>query len=853
MRHDTWVPSATLIARARSWCGARSVLAPYGRGARRSESSSAWNGRRRATETVLQCAIKWCAETKNDRHSLERFRRGSVRRFSSSDAQAIAQIVQRPERVRNIGVIAHIDAGKTTTTERMLFYSGTTRVYGDVDSGDTVTDFLPQERERGITIQSAAVSVVWREHVINIIDTPGHVDFTLEVERALMVMDGCVAVIDGVAGVQAQTETVWRQATSYDLPVIAFVNKLDREGADLRFAASTLKSRLGANSILIQVPLFTASSGARGADSGSIRGFVDLVRLTICLYDDSDEQGATLTVSKFSSQSDLVGSSLLSRTEAESVQRARAELVEQVADIDDKVMDFYLDGDDSQMDLELPAALRRLSLERRAVPVLCGSALKNRGVQPVMDAVLDYLPNPLERKPPRIGGSESSVISESRGNEHQKQGHEQRQSTKEEGAKPRFLNLQPDAALVALAFKVVHDTHRGALVFIRIFAGSLSGRNVRLYNASRDVVETPQKLLRLMADDVEELVHGAAFGSVFAASGLKHTMSGDTLTSTAVRSEASKSMLLQGLRIPPAVFSAAVRCDSSGANEELQIALERLVREDPSLRVADDEETGELVIHGMGELHLEVIRDRLVSEYGLPVRMGVPRVAYKETVMEHVQDFVQFDKEIGGRRLVAQMEVSIAPAPRGQGLSVDLSALEEILKRHEDGTEATKKRNGEAQKQHPVLVALDSALRAALMRGAVAGYPVEDVVVRVLGSNAEELLAYEPAAVSSCAAFAIRSLLPRASPTALEPLMRLQISVPNDFLGAVMSDLTAKRRGIIEHVEALGESGGRALIHSHVPLAGLVGYASALRSASRGSASFTMQFDSYSETSELLK
>ncbi|XP_071496611.1 ribosome-releasing factor 2, mitochondrial-like [Diadema antillarum] len=688
------------------------------------------------------------------------------------------------EKTRNIGIMAHIDAGKTTTTERMLYYSGTTRHLGDVDDGDTVTDYLPQERDRGITITSAAVTFFWKEHRINLIDTPGHVDFTVEVERCLRVLDGAVTVFDASAGVEAQTLTVWQQANRYKIPRIAFLNKMDKPRANLDMCLASIRDKLKVKPLLLQVPI---------GISQKFSGVADLVAMDTVTWrppDKGPDDGSTFQQSPLASCDDP---HLATRA-----QNARVELVEQVADLDDEFANKMLSDeafDPLQVSAaELNSAIRRITLAQTGIPVLCGSSLKNKGVQLLMDSVNSFLPSPTFRKEPhvQIYGTDMCVY----------------------------------------AFKVIHDRQRGALVFLRIYSGTLKPQSA-IYNASRNCTERVSRLLYVLADSFQE-VSSMSAGNIAVAVGLKQTVTGDTLVaSKASYNTARKSLrqqpLLEAVNIPDPVFFCTIEPPSQAYQADLEAALECLQREDPSLQVKMDEDTGQLILSGMGELHLDIIQDRIRKEYKIDVELGPLQISYRETSTASGSGSASLDKVLGSKRHQATVTVSIQPMD-------DHNVPVQVRVVNEEG--GAKKMLDEIEQ-----AASEGAL-AACRQGPVIGFPVLGICVTV------ESLSVAPgtslAMVAACTSQAVHNALLQAGGSVLEPVMNVEITTDEERLHAVLGDM-ARRRGHVLDVENRMDS---RVVIATTPLAEMMGYSTTLRSLTSGTASCSLEFSSYAKMSQ---
>ncbi len=671
------------------------------------------------------------------------------------------------ERTRNIGIMAHIDAGKTTTTERILYYTGRTHRMGEVHEGAATMDWMAQEQERGITITSAATTCEWRDHRINIIDTPGHVDFTVEVERSLRVLDGAVAVFDSVAGVEPQSETVWRQADRYRVPRIAYVNKMDRIGADFARAVQTMIDRLGATAVPIQLPI------GQEAEFG---GIIDLIRMNAITY--GDDLGTKVDVVEI--PADMADEATL----------AREALIEAVADHDDELAEAYLEGEDIAPE-RLIAAIRAAVLDISITPVLCGSSFKNKGVQPLLDAVVDFLPSPLD-VPPATGvdpGSEEEIV------------------------RPSDAS-QPFAAL---AFKVMSDPYVGRLTYLRVYSGQVSS-GAGIINATKGARKERLGRLLMMHANHREDVDAASAGDIVAAVGLKTTTTGDTLCDPA------NPVVLEQMTFPEPVIGLAIEPKTKADQEKLSVALQRLSDEDPTFRVRTDEETGQTVISGMGELHLEIIVDRLMREFGVDANVGAPQVAYRETVRKRVDKVEgRFVRQTGGRGQYGHVYLALEPNEPGAGFLFENKIV-----------------GGSVPKEY--IPSVSEGVREALEGGIIAGYPMVDVKVQLIDGSYHDVDSNE-AAFKIAGSMAAREGARRASPVLLEPLMAVEVVTPKEFVGTVVGDLTS-RRGRIGGMEERGLTG---VIKAEVPLSEMFGYATSVRSATQGRATFTMQFAHYSE------
>jgi len=671
------------------------------------------------------------------------------------------------ERTRNIGIMAHIDAGKTTTTERILYYTGRTHRMGEVHEGAAVMDWMAQEQERGITITSAATTCFWRDHRINIIDTPGHVDFTVEVERSLRVLDGAVAVFDSVAGVEPQSETVWRQADRYGVPRIAYVNKMDRIGADFAKAVQTMVDRLGANAVPIQLPI---------GQEAEFQGIVDLLGMQAIVY--RDDLGMEFDVVD-------IPDDMAAEAEA-----ARERLIEALADHDDELAEAYLEGEELEKERVI-AALRAAVLDISITPVLCGSSFKNKGVQPLLNAVVDLLPSPLDVRPALgvVPGTDEEV---------------------ERAA-------DPNAPFAALAFKVMSDPYVGRLTYMRVYSGTLkSGASV--LNATKDRRERVGRLLMMHANHREDVDEVAA-GDIVAAVGLKSTTTGDTLT------DAADPVILERMTFPEPVIGLAIEPKTKQDQEKLAQALARLSDEDPTFRVRTDEETGQTVISGMGELHLEIIVDRLMREFGVDANVGQPQVAYRETIRQRVEKVEgRFVRQTGGRGQFGHVYLTLEPAEPGAGYTFESKIV-----------------GGAVPKEY--IPAVDEGIREAMEGGVLAGYPVVDVKAELVDGSYHEVDSSE-IAFKIAGSMAFREAAKRAKPVLLEPVMAVEVVVPKEFVGTVVGDLTS-RRGRIGGMEPRGAN--TEVVSAQVPLSEMFGYATSVRSATQGRATFTMQFHSYQE------
>ena len=671
------------------------------------------------------------------------------------------------ERYRNIGIIAHIDAGKTTTTERVLFYTGRTHRMGSVDEGTTVTDWMDQERERGITIVSAAVTASWRDCVINIIDTPGHIDFTAEVQRSLRVLDGGVVVFDAVQGVEPQTETVWRQADRFGVPRICFVNKMDRTGASYERTIESIRRRLGAQPLAMQLPI--------GSES-NFSGVVDLLDDVAVIY--SEEPGASPELEPVPAE--LRGLAAEQRTE----------LIERIAETDDGLTVRFLEGQPIPTS-ELKAALRRAVIAGKLTPVFCGSSLKNRGVRRLLDAVVDYLPSPLDIPPLRgvKPGTEVEIT----------------------------LEAKDDAPLSALVFKIVSDPYVGRMAYLRVYSGTLTKAS-SVYNASKDRKERVGRLIRMYADHREDVDEVMA-GDIAAVLGMKFAFTGDTLCDPA------DPIVLERIIFPEPVIFTAIEPKTKGDQDRLGDALQKLAEEDPTFRVGTDENTGQTMIWGMGELHLEVLVDRMRREFKVDTRVGRPRVAYKESILRAVPKLkYTHKKQTGGHGQFAEVELGLEPGKPGSGVLFE-----------------NRVRGGAIPAEF--IPAVEQGVREAAEGGVLAGYPMTDLSVTLLDGSFHEVDS-SPMAFKMAGSMGFKEAVQRAGPVLLEPMMRVEVLVPDEAVGEITGDL-ASRRASIEGIEHRG--GNTQVIQAIAPLAEMFGYATALRSLTQGRGVFTMEFDHYQE------
>ncbi|KRE54862.1 elongation factor G [Phycicoccus sp. Soil748] len=679
-------------------------------------------------------------------------------------------------KVRNIGIMAHIDAGKTTTTERILFYTGVNHKIGETHDGASTTDWMEQEKERGITITSAAVTSFWEGTQINIIDTPGHVDFTVEVERSLRVLDGAVAVFDGKEGVEPQSETVWRQADKYDVPRIAFVNKMDKLGADFYFTVQTIKDRLGAEPLVLQLPI--------GAENDFV-GVVDLIYRRALVWP-GDAKGDVTMGAKYEIQeipADMV----------EKVEEYRHQLVERVAESDDELMEKYLGGEELTPE-EIKGAIRKLTVNSVLYPVLCGSAFKNRGVQPMLDAVVDYLPSPLD-VPPMVG---------------HKPNHEEVEMTR----KP-----SKDEPFSALAFKVAAHPFFGTLTFIRVYSGRVAAGSP-VVNTTKGKKERIGKLFQMHANK-ENPVDEALAGHIYAAIGLKDTTTGDTL------SDPNEQIVLESMTFPDPVIQVAIEPKTKGDQEKLSTAIQKLSAEDPTFQVHLDEETGQTIIAGMGELHLDILVDRMKREFKVEANVGKPQVAYRETIRRTVEklDYTH-KKQTGGSGQFAKVQVSIEP--------LDTTESGELYEFENKVT------GGRVPREY--IPSVDAGIQDAMQYGVLAGYPLVGIKATLLDGAYHDVDSSEMA-FKIAGSMALKEAVRKADPVLLEPMMAVEVRTPEDYMGDVIGDINS-RRGQIQGMEDIS---GAKVVRGLVPLSEMFGYVGDLRSKTQGRASFSMEFDSYAE------
>lgn len=670
------------------------------------------------------------------------------------------------EKTRNIGIMAHIDAGKTTTTERILYYTGIVHKIGEVDEGTATMDWMEQEQERGITITSACTTCFWLNNRINIIDTPGHVDFTAEVERSLRVLDSAIAIFDGVQGVEPQSETVWRQADRYNIPRIAYINKMDRTGADFFFSVRSIIEKLGAPAVCLQLPI--------GAES-EFKGVIDLIKMKAIVWKD-ETLGAEFE--EVDIPDDLISIS----------KEYRQKMIEAAADFDDELMHKYLEGLESTQD-EIKQAIRKGTLQNKFVPILCGSSFKNKGVQLLLDAIIYYLPSPLD-------------VSDIKG-------------FNPETEKEEIRKINDNGDLSALAFKIMSDPFVGKLIYFRVYSGTLSSGSY-VYNSNKRAKERIGRLLRMHANKREdiEIVYS---GDIAAAVGLKITSTGDTLC------KEENPIILESMNFPEPVISVAIEPKTKADQEKMGIALGRLTEEDPTFRVKGDEETGQTIISGMGELHLEIIVDRMFREFKVEGNVGRPQVAYKETIKNKATAEGKYIRQTGGRGQYGHVEINIEPLDSGKGYEF----VNKIV-------------GGSIPREY--IPAVDKGIKEAMERGVLAGYPVVDVMVILFDGSYHDVDSSEMA-FKIAGSLAFKDAFKKASPILLEPIMDVEVVTPEDFMGTVVGDLNS-RRG---RIESLSQRANAKVIRCYVPLANMFGYATDLRSMSQGRAVYSMEFEKYDE------
>jgi elongation factor G len=667
------------------------------------------------------------------------------------------------EKTRNIGIMAHIDAGKTTTTERVLFYTGRIHKMGEVHEGAATMDWMVQEQERGITITSAATAAEWRGHRINIIDTPGHVDFTVEVERSLRVLDGAVAVFDAVAGVEPQSETVWRQADRYEVPRICFINKMDRIGANFYAAVQSIKDRLGAKPIPVQLPI--------GSES-DFKGVIDLINQVAIIY--TDDLGTALERSEIPEgmQADVA--------------KYRHDLLEAVAESDDELMMKYLDGEDLTRD-DIVKGLRAGTVSTRIVPVLCGSALKNKGVQPMLDAIVDFLPSPLDK--PAV------------------EGHDPKSGD------TRVRTVDDEQPFSALAFKIMTDPFVGTLTFFRVYSGRLQSGSY-VYNATKGEKERVGRILQMHANHREE-IDEVRTGDIAAAIGLRKTTTGDTLCAE------NAPIILENITFPEPVISVAIEPKTKADQDKMSAALQKLTQEDPTFRVRTDDETGQTVISGMGELHLEIIVDRMLREFKVDANVGKPQVAYRETIAAKAHGTGRFVRQSGGRGQYGHVELELEPNEMGKGFEFVNKIVGGVVPRE-------------------YIAPAEKGIIDAMNNGVLAGFPVVDVKVTLVDGSYHDVDSSEQA-FQIAGSMGFKDGMRKAKPTLLEPIMKVEVTMPEEFMGDVMGDLTG-RRG---HILGMSSRATTQVVQAEVPLSNMFGYATQLRSMTQGRANYSMQFDHY--------
>jgi elongation factor G len=672
------------------------------------------------------------------------------------------------EKTRNIGIMAHIDAGKTTTTERILYYTGRSYKIGEVHEGTATMDWMVQEQERGITITSAATTCFWRDCRVNIIDTPGHVDFTVEVERSLRVLDGAVAILDAVSGVEPQTETVWRQADKYRVPRMVYVNKMDRIGADFYQCIDLVRDRLGAHPVAVQIPI---------GREDQYRGLIDLIdEVGLVWTDDDDSLGKEYT--KIEIPADM----------RELVKEYREKMIEGLAEVDEHLMEKYVHGEPITP-AELKAAVRKGTIGMKLFPILCGASFKNKGVQPLLDAVIDYLPSPLDI-PPIQGINPETKETEER-------------------------KAADDAPFAALAFKIMNDQHVGQLVFLRVYSGTLEAGS-GVFNSTKDKKERVGRLLRMHANKKEE-VEAIAAGDIAAAIGLKLTTTGDTLC------DPDRPIVLESMTFPEPVIAVAIEPKTRADEEKLGVSLSRLALEDPTFRVTSDEETGQTLIHGMGELHLEIIVDRLLREFRVEANVGKPQVAYRETIRKTAEAQGRYVRQTGGRGQYGDVYLEVEPNEPGGGFEFENKIVGGTIPRE-------------------YIPAVEKGIREALDTGVLAGYPIVDVKVRLTDGSYHDVDSSEMA-FKIAASMGFKEACRKAKPALLEPVMDVEVVTPEEYMGAIVGDLNS-RRGRIASMEARGSS---QVIRATVPLGQMFGYATEMRSMTQGRATYTMQFSRYEE------
>lgn len=675
------------------------------------------------------------------------------------------------DKTRNIGIIAHIDAGKTTTTERILFYTGLIHRIGEVHEGETTTDWMEQEKERGITITAAAITCFWKDHRINIIDTPGHIDFTVEVERSLRVLDGAVIVFCGVGGVQPQSETVWRQSDRYGVPKIAYVNKLDRVGADFLNVVSEIESKLGANAVPLNLPI--------GKESDFL-GIVDLIKMKAIIYSSHDTRGSIFEIKEIPSEL---------QADAE---KAREKMIEKLANVDDEVMEKYLAGEDLSEEF-LKSAIRRTTVKNKIVAVTAGSSFKNKGVQALLDNIIEYLPSPQD-----IGEMPGKMA-----------GHHPR--TGEE----LIRNIDDNEKFSALAFKIMSDPFVGKLTFFRVYSGTLE-KGSYIYNSTKDKKERMGRILQMHANKRTELDKVFA-GDIACAVGLKDTTTGDTLC------DLDHPIILHAMKFPTPVMSIAVEPKTKADQDKMSLALQKLAEEDPTFTVKIDHETGQTIISGMGELHLEIIVDRMKREYKVEANIGKPQVAYREAIKKSVESEGKYIKQSGGRGQYGHVVIKVEPLERSKGFEF----VNKIV-------------GGVVPKEY--IPAIEKGIVEAMESGVLAGYPVQDIKITLFDGSYHDVDSSE-IAFKIAASMAFKDAMKKASPIILEPIMRVETVTPEEYLGDIIGDVNS-RRGKIEEMQ---EKARMKIINSRVPLSSMFGYSTDIRSKSQGRATFSMELNGYEE------
>jgi elongation factor G len=671
------------------------------------------------------------------------------------------------EKTRNIGIMAHIDAGKTTTTERVLYYTGRSYKIGEVHEGTATMDWMVQEQERGITITSAATTCFWRDCRINIIDTPGHVDFTVEVERSLRVLDGAVAILDAVSGVEPQTETVWRQADKYRVPRIVYVNKMDRVGADYYRCLDMVRSRLGAHPVAIQIPI--------GSEDKFV-GLVDLIEMKAYVWADDESLGKEFQT--IDVPADL----------ADQAREYREKMIEGLAEVDDHLMEQYVSGHEITTE-QIRSAVRKGTIAMKLFPVLCGASFKNKGVQALLDSVVDLLPSPLDIPPVQGINPQTRAIEERKASD--------------------------DEPFAALAFKIMNDQHVGQLVFLRVYAGTLEAGSA-VYNSTKDRKERVGRLLRMHANKKEE-IEAIAAGDIVAAIGLKFATTGDTLC------DPDKPIMLESMTFPEPVIAVAIEPKTRADEEKLGVALSRLALEDPTFRVTTEEETSQTLIHGMGELHLEIIVDRLLREFRVEANVGKPQVAYRETIRRPAEAQGRFVRQTGGRGQYGDVYIEVEPNEPGGGFVFENKTV-----------------GGTVPREY--VPAVEKGVREAMQTGILAGYPMVDIKVRLTDGSYHEVDSSEMA-FKIAGSIGFKEAVRRGKPVLLEPVMDVEVVTPEEYMGAIVGDLNS-RRGRIVSMEARGSS---QVIRASVPLGQMFGYATEMRSMTQGRATYTMQFSRYEE------